>query len=173
MISHQATQNPLRKFPGRPATALTCRECWVLDYALGQYTDRWIPSSHTVGMAAADAYAWCPSIENLRLPMGGSWTVEQPLRGREWVSDDGVHWRQRMGSRLDARKTRHLLAHRRPRVFHVYDTIPHEHVGPGLDALVGHLEDFWAGRLHPMAGFEIGEFRSPDGDVMLMVQEYC
>jgi hypothetical protein len=115
---------------------------------------------------------WCPQVDDLYAP-GDSWTVESPLHSKFLIGPDGIKWRHRGDRELDAPHTRRLLATRQPRVYHVYDTIPHEHTGPGLDALVALLEEFWAGRLDPMDSFRIGEFRSPEGDVMLVVEQSC
>ena len=115
---------------------------------------------------------WCPRVEDMFEP-GGRWTVEEPLAQKSWTAPDGTTWRRRGEGDINARDTRRLLAQRNPRVFHVYDTVPHEHNGPGLDVLVAYLEEFWAGRLDPMDDFRVGEFRSPEGDVMLVVQQSC
>lgn len=115
---------------------------------------------------------WCPQVQDLVAP-GDSWEVENPLRERTWTAPDGTTWRRRGDGLLDARGARRLLAKRAPRVFHVDDTVPHEHVGEGLTALVAVLEEFWAGGLGPYDDIEVGEFRSPAGDVALVVVQSC
>lgn len=115
---------------------------------------------------------WCPRVEDL-FESGDSWTTERPLSHKHWTAPDGTTWRRRGDGELDAGHTRRLLAERHPRVYHVYDTVAHEHSGPGLDALMAYLEEFWAGRLDPMDDFRVGEFRSSEGDVMLVVQQSC
>src|SRR5689334_16895159 len=101
-----------------------------------------------------------------------NWVVGGPLKSRYPRSAGRrpmeTTWRRRGEGDINARDTRRLLAQRHPRVYHVYDTVPHEHSGPGLDALVAYLEEFWTGHLDPMDHFRVGEFRSPEGDVMLV-----
>lgn len=115
---------------------------------------------------------WCPQVQDLFAP-GDSWENENPLRERTWTAPDGTAWRRRGDGELDVRGTRRLLGKRSPRVFHVDDTVPHEHMGEGLTALVAVLEEFWAGRLDENDDFQVGEFRSPAGGVALVVVQSC
>ena len=104
---------------------------------------------------------------------GLPFTFPQPHRERTWIDDGGVVWRRRGNEPLPPKQARKLLAGGEVRVLHVYDGAVHEHMGADREGLIQDIEEFWAGNAHPMASFDIAEFRSGDHHVMAMVAESC
>ena len=124
-------------------------------------------------MRADEVFRWCPRPSDVGIRVGDSWTVERPLRDVVWSDSQRTQWTRRGQRRLKRREVRQILQEKSPRVVHAYDTVPHAHEGEGLDALLAHLEAFWAGRLHPEADIRVGEYRSTTREVLLMIEEDC
>lgn len=97
----------------------------------------------------------------------------RPHLDRFWTDKSGVTWRRRGQGLLTPARARRLLREPDTIVIHVYTGPAHEHVGKDRDDLVHQIEEFWAGRAHPMADFFLAEFRDPDRRVMVMVVEHC
>jgi hypothetical protein len=56
---------------------------------------------------------------------------------------------------------------------HLYGGAVHEHEGPDRAGLVADVEEYWEGHAHPMASFDLGEFRDNAHHVMVMIVEGC
>lgn len=95
-----------------------------------------------------------------------------PVKDRVWVDSAGNQWHMR-GPELTAKTMRRLL--RRPdlRVLHAYGLQPREVIGAERDALLTRLSQSFSGDAPPMSDFRLGDFRTSDSQVMLVVEESC
>src|SRR5689334_25041586 len=87
------------------------------------------------------------------LRFGEEFQAPQPLAGRTWTDDDGVMWGRRGQGLLMPKEARKLLALSDVRVMHLYFGAVHAHEGADRVGLVDEIEEYWAGRAHPMASF--------------------
>jgi hypothetical protein len=95
-----------------------------------------------------------------------------PIRAKHWADKHGNQWRMR-GGMLTARKASRLLRLSDVTVLHIYGPDPCPVTGPEREALIGRIEEFFAGDAPPMSDFAIAEFRNDQRQVMLIVQESC
>ncbi|MFI6218900.1 hypothetical protein ACIBCD_43405 [Nocardia brasiliensis] len=101
-----------------------------------------------------------------------SYATPRPTK-RFWTDQNGTTWRRRGRDLLVPSRARRLLQNPDTVVFHDYIGAAHEVLGKDRADLVHQVEEFWAGRAHPMADFHLTEFRDADHRVMVMLEEHC
>lgn len=96
----------------------------------------------------------------------------RPIHDGTWTDADGLVWRMR-GSALDRKAARRLTSRPDVAVLHVYGPDPAVVTGPERRAVLDRIEQHRRGAAPPHSDFELAEFRGPDGQVMVVIQEHC
>lgn len=96
----------------------------------------------------------------------------RPVYDGSWTDRQGVTWRMRR-SELDDKRLRRLLKRSDLRVLHAYQMKVSLVEGAEREALLQRVHDFHAGLAPEFSDFELADFRDPDRNPMLVIQESC